>query len=140
MSLSPSALAYRQMPIHFAAAVAPGATVELTHDLGGRDCTVEEIVARFYPGQQLGLHAEILTAGDQEEHSLIHWPTSANGKTYLSGDDDTYRFAVSEPIIGSAGQYLLIRFLNTDGANTYNGSVDVTVDFAAGALPREAVL
>lgn len=136
--LTESALLYRQRPMHFAAVVDPLATVELLDDLGGRDATVEELTARFYAGQQRALHVQVLKLAHQTEYSLIHFPK--DGVQYLAGDDDRFNWQISEPILGSQGEQLLVRFINTDAANKYGAAIDLSVDFAGGALPREAVV
>ena len=128
---------FRMFPYHFAAVVAANSTVTLEQQIN-RDCTVERIMARFYPGQQLALHVEIFrvtTTGDV--HSLIHYP--AGGKGYLDGNDDVLEFELSEAVYGSEGEFLRVVMTNTDVTYSYDALVDITVDYANGPLPREAM-
>lgn len=116
--------------LHFAASVPAGGSVENTHKMQ-RDATIEEVQTRFYIGQELDLQLNLYIRDPDDTQSsrkIIPTPGSID---HIAGDDDDYRWDVSEPI--NKGDKIVVEATNQDANNAYNYVVNMDVDYLYGS-------
>lgn len=91
--------------------------------------TIEQVVMRFYVGQELGLkvRAYIKNKALNDMQPIIRF---AGNKKGLSGDDDTFTFNVSTAI--QQHDEIVVELENVSSEFNYNAVVYVTVDYRAG--------
>lgn len=140
--------ALRRISYPFRSAVAPGETKLMKLPVP-RDGTVEFIRIRIYAGAELSVHIVPYVLNDrQTRRNLLTFP--AGGKPYVDGDDDTFIFAIREPVLYGDKDVIIVEAVNAldpaatnaDGTLkypaaqfTYDFAVDVEIDFAAGPWP-----
>ena len=115
--------------VSFAERVAPNSETELAYEVSG-DATVEQLLIRFYPGQQLDLIVDIYIRekGGERKRPVVNTP----GDSSFVGDDDTYEFNLSKPV--SEGEELVVVAENTDPQYAYDVRVNAEVDYRGGSV------
>jgi hypothetical protein len=114
--------------VAFVLNVAPSTSGSITERIKA-DCTIEDIVVRFYAGQQrdLRIRPKLRRTGRREEN-LITFPAGA--ETWLAGEDDRESLDVSVP--GQLDDEIVMYYENIDPVNTYTMVVYVTIDYQSG--------
>jgi len=91
-----------------------------------RDGTVESVSVRIYQGAENTLRLRVLRVRDGSQIQIVQ----LHGKEWIDGDDDVYRWEVSEPV--EQGDEIVVQFNNSDVDNSHNFRLNVDVDYAKG--------
>jgi hypothetical protein len=91
-----------------------------------RDGTVESVSVRIYQGAENTLRLRVLRVRDGSQIQIVQ----LHGKDWIDGDDDVYRWDVSEPV--EQGDEVVVQFDNNDPDHPHNYRVNVDVDHSGG--------
>lgn len=93
------------------------------------DGTIEELVVKFYVGQELGLQVRpyIRNRALNDMQPIIKY---AGSKKYIDGDDDIFTF--KNTIAVEKDDEIVMELTNTSLEYDYNAVVYVTVDYRGG--------
>jgi len=114
--------------LHFSRNVGAGASGESKYDVR-HDATVEEVLTRFYPGQELDLHVELYLE-KADSGNRIPLVELAGNKGYIAGDDDRFRFNPTVSI--EKEDTLVIVYDNNDATNAYDYTINIDLDRVGG--------
>lgn len=117
----------RRVSRRFSTTVAGGADDELTLEVE-EDATVEEMRIRFYPGPLLDLELRPFIETEQGRRRDL---VTIEGRDTIVGDDDYFRFRISEEI--ETSDLLGVEYTNKDSSNSYDFVVDFDLERAGGA-------
>lgn len=95
------------------------------------DATVEDVQARIYQGAENTLRLNIQhipTSGSPV--SIVEPADDGDGKGWIDGDDDDYRWSVSVPV--ERGDELVVDYENRDANNAHNFRVNMDIDYMGG--------
>jgi hypothetical protein len=113
----------------FAKTVGPGESDELRLEVPSNS-TLEHVAIRIYVGAELDLTLDpyIERARQTREEMIVY---VGGGKTVIDGDDDKFDFDVSIPMW--QGDFIVCKYANADGVNSYDFAMDIELDSRGGA-------